>query len=210
MKKTLIRLLIVLICAATLCVSLTFSSNAYDIVANGGYDAPSLHFYAWSGFSEATLEQFDKAFDEWNYKAYSAKPSSLWIDRSGKLTDQTESGCPNGINEIAKGNRGTTNSYLMLATLTLCINYSTGTTTIIEADIDVNGSFPWANSVLKNYYFVQNAFTHEVGHVYGLGDLDDSEYSESTMYYSASKNEDKKCTIEADDIAGIKAIYGGN
>lgn len=208
MRRSMIRSLVAVVCAVLSCVSLTVSTYAYAIWMNGGNKGTYIHFYAWSGFSKDTLTQFDKAFDEWNYKAYSAKPKSLWIDRSGNLTDQTVAFVNNDKNEITKGNRGA--SRYLMATNATSILYESDKYKLVEVDIDVNGSIPWANSVLKNYYFVQNAFTHEVGHVYGLDDVDADKYSESTMYYTASKNEDKKCTIEADDIAGIKAIYGGN
>ncbi len=42
-----------------------------------------------------------------------------------------------------------------------------------EADVDVNTSYPWANNGSSDCYDVQNAITHEIGHLLGLKDLDD-------------------------------------
>ena len=87
-----------------------------------------------------------------------------------------------------------------------------GKNKLVEVDIDVNGSYPWVNSVQSGKLFVQNSFTHEVGHIYGLADVyNSSEYTGTrpTMYGYAEYGGRSKCSIEADDKAGLKSIYGG-
>lgn len=52
---------------------------------------------------------------------------------------------------------------------------------------------------------IQGVACHELGHALGLGH---SNSSSSTMYAYASSNGTPDRSIEADDIAGIKAVYG--
>lgn len=52
----------------------------------------------------------------------------------------------------------------------------------------------------------ENIATHELGHAVGMGHPSDS-CTEETMYRFAGFGEIKKRTLEAGDIAGIKALY---
>jgi len=52
----------------------------------------------------------------------------------------------------------------------------------------------------------ENIATHELGHAAGMGHPSDS-CTEETMYRFADFGEIKKQTLEAGDIAGIKALY---
>lgn len=202
----------VVFCVGVFLCVFSFPSGAYKIWMNGGNKGTYIHFHAWSGFAEETKHQFDLAFDEWNYKAGAAKPSSLWIDRSGIDTDQTTPFVCNNKNEITRGYRGTGNEkYTMATNATYSVNEN-GKNKLVEVDIDVNCSYPWVNSVQSGKLFVQSSFTHEVGHVYGLADVyKTDEYTgiRPTMYGYAEWGGRAKCTIESDDIAGMKAIYGG-
>jgi hypothetical protein len=54
---------------------------------------------------------------------------------------------------------------------------------------------------------LQNIATHELGHGVGLGDLDDSDNSEKTMYGYSTWGETKKRTLDLGDITGIKVLY---
>lgn len=51
---------------------------------------------------------------------------------------------------------------------------------------------------------LENVLTHEAGHYYGLGHVNDAE---ATMFAQASEGETHKRDLAADDIAGICAIY---
>jgi hypothetical protein len=80
-----------------------------------------------------------------------------------------------------------------------------------------NNSWP-ANQITSAYDVdVQNIMTHEAGHWLVLGDLYDTDPGFdpafdglATMFGYASQNELQKRSLEAGDIAGIKAIYGSN
>lgn len=185
-------------------------ANAYVIKYTGGNKGQYLHFHAWSGFAPETKKLFDLAFDEWNYKAGSVKPKSLWIDRSGTDTNQTIK-FVNNKNEITKTYVGTGKGSYLMATNPTSIVLENGKYKLVEVDIDVNGSFPWDVKVRSGKYFVREAFTHEVGHVYGLDDVvNTSQYTgvKPTMWVTTDMASDVLCTIEEDDKAGLKAIYG--
>lgn len=82
-----------------------------------------------------------------------------------------------------------------------------GTGQLIDADIVFNeGGFTFfAGSGCSSGYYIEDAATHEFGHVLGL--LHSSE-SGATMYPSMPGSCDRTMlTLEADDIAGIESMY---
>jgi len=75
---------------------------------------------------------------------------------------------------------------------------------LVDADIIVNEKhFVWgdANPDLND---LQNALTHEVGHLLGLAHSDDPE---ATMFASALEGETSKRTLSEDDVAGVASLY---
>ena len=83
--------------------------------------------------------------------------------------------------------------------------YDTSNGRLLDADTVFNGEkFTWTAG--GSGYDIQNSATHEVGHIGGLGHSADPE---ATMYAKTQAGETKKRTLEADDVAGIEAIYGG-
>ena len=54
---------------------------------------------------------------------------------------------------------------------------------------------------------VQNIATHELGHSLNLSDVYGTADQEKTMYGFGTTEETKKCTLEAEDMAGIRWIY---
>ncbi len=87
------------------------------------------------------------------------------------------------------------------------IYYSTDDGRILDVDIVLNTSYRWATDGSSDKMDVQNAMTHEVGHLCGLDDLYAEEDSEKTMYGYMDYGETKKRTLEPDDKAGLEAIY---
>jgi len=71
-----------------------------------------------------------------------------------------------------------------------------------------NSNVVWSTSGESGKFDVQNVATHELGHWLNLLDLYDSGSTEKTMYGYTSTGETKQRTLESDDIAGIKSIYG--
>lgn len=87
------------------------------------------------------------------------------------------------------------------------IFYSTENGRILDVDIVLNSSYPWATDGSPKKMDVQNALTHEIGHFCGLDDLYGDEDREKTMYGYINYGETKKRTLTADDAAGLAAIY---
>jgi hypothetical protein len=93
-------------------------------------------------------------------------------------------------------------------TIALCLYwYDTRSGRLLDADIRLNSSLPWATSGDGGSYDVQNIATHELGHSLVLLDLYGKGDAERTMYGFADKGETKKRTLDSDDINGVKALY---
>ncbi len=82
------------------------------------------------------------------------------------------------------------------------------TGTIVGADMEINDwQFHFGvcrGECTPGITDLQNVFTHEAGHYYGLGHVADNE---ATMFAQASDGEIHKRDLAADDIEGICAIY---
>jgi hypothetical protein len=87
---------------------------------------------------------------------------------------------------------------------------------ILDADLIVNGDYhfrlldaddePGAHGPIV--YDLQNTLTHELGHVFGLGE--DYEHAYATMYAFTQPRETCKRVLSASDIAGISDMYGAS
>ncbi len=77
---------------------------------------------------------------------------------------------------------------------------------LVEWDQVYNEAFDWSNNKEAETMDFENIATHELGHAVGLGHPSDS-CVEETMYRYAKEGETNKSTLEAGDIAGIKALY---
>ena len=82
----------------------------------------------------------------------------------------------------------------------------------IESDIAINSNLPWFQAPSEGTgcyavaaFDVQNALTHESGHVFGLGHADNSPYN--TMYPGATEGETYKRSLARGDILGLQSIY---
>lgn len=125
----------------------------------------------------------------------SAHNSRDLVYRNTSTHSNTQYPLRNGVNEITKGERGI-NKYVMV-TNRINTAYST---TIYEADIDMNVSHPFGTA--STSYNTQSVMTHEIGHLLGLGH---SSNSSSIMYGSFNKGQIRYIT--SDDRNGINAIY---
>ncbi len=77
---------------------------------------------------------------------------------------------------------------------------------IIDADIEVNGAFPFAAGDItpRARFDLRNTLTHEVGHLLGF---DHTPEEDATMYASAGPGENNKRTLARDDILAYCEIY---
>ena len=79
---------------------------------------------------------------------------------------------------------------------------------VTDVDIFYNAFHKWDNLTTcgGNRFDVENVGTHEVGHVVGLGHLEDAN-AMATMYPSAPKGEIKKRSLTTGDRDGANDIY---
>ncbi len=81
---------------------------------------------------------------------------------------------------------------------------------IMDSDILLNGvGYTFSTDNTPNTHDVQNILTHESGHLLGLGHETATLDSDATMYAWAAPNEFNKRQLHANDLAGIRAAYGG-
>lgn len=92
--------------------------------------------------------------------------------------------------------------------------YDTRSGVVVDADIEINSEHFQFTRVddscdpKQGTMDLRNALTHEVGHVIGLEHPPSSpRYAATTMFASAPPCEQKKRTLEDDDIDGICSIY---
>jgi hypothetical protein len=85
-----------------------------------------------------------------------------------------------------------------------------GSVRIFDADIVTNTRFEWTSTSesdgCSGEFFIEGVHVHEAGHGLGLGHTD---VSGATMFPSVSSCNNGPASIEADDEAGINALYGG-
>ena len=184
LKKTKIFILTVLLVSTT-----AITSGAYSILHSAGYSGVPASIKCYSGFSSGTITAINNSCLAWNL----VHDGDL-VYKNSKTHSNTKYPYFNEVNEITKGYRGS-NNYLMQ---TYYIYHSD--TTIFEADIDINVSFPFGTA--STSYDTQSVMTHEVGHLLGL---DHSSNSAANMYYSFNPGEIRG--VHQDDINGINAIY---
>ncbi len=109
-----------------------------------------------------------------------------------------------GVNDISWNYLGAGDT---VGVTTTWHNVSTGY--LVEFDIEFNSYHWWstASNPTYPYFDVQTIALHELGHAVGLADLYNSSDSAAVMYGYGTPGT-KRRTLTADDISGIKAIYG--
>lgn len=179
------------------------SAFAYNVWYGGGFGPHPTHavVHPLSTLDSASKTAMNNAASQWN--SAGAGSSLVTI---GSDTNQSTYWNDNDLNEVTKGQRGTSSSYLMecrAVTTSLVWNGIGWSNTIFEADIDINTSYAWGNGS-ASLYDIGQVFTHELGHLLGL---DHSSVTGATMISGSAPGETYKRTIEADDINGILYIY---
>ncbi|MBY0011223.1 matrixin family metalloprotease [Paenibacillus typhae] len=176
------------------------SAFAYDKAHPGGFQPYPATVNPWVSFAAESITSFKNAAATWN----NARAGTLI--NIGSTTSNTTYPNDNDLNQVTKGNRGT-NEYLMQTKYTSTGLRWTGlwyANTIYEADIDINGSYAWHTGGAADFYDVQGVFTHELGHLLGLGH---SDVATATMWPTIGKGNTSWRTLDEDDISGIVDIY---
>jgi hypothetical protein len=158
-----------------------------------GFTPIPAYVQSYDSFNTETYKAIHNAHVQWN----SAGEGDLVYQSSTKHSSTTYPN-KNSKNQITKGKRGS-NDYLME-----CYTWKNAFNYAYEADIDINVSYPWANNGDPNAYDVQAVYTHEVGHLLGLGHSTDTL---ATMYPTVDEGELHWRDLHTDDIQGILIIY---
>jgi hypothetical protein len=82
---------------------------------------------------------------------------------------------------------------------------------IMEADIQLNASEPWALSLRACRFpqtMLEAVMTHEIGHAYGMGHVGESRHGRLTMstYLDGSCN-NQESTLGKGDMLGLEVLY---
>lgn len=89
-------------------------------------------------------------------------------------------------------------------------NRNDGSVRIFDADIVTNTRVDWTSTGepdgCSGEFFIEGVHVHETGHGLGLAHTD---VSGATMFPSVSSCNNGPASIEADDEAGLNALYGG-
>ncbi len=83
----------------------------------------------------------------------------------------------------------------------------TSGTAIVDSDMVFwDGAFTFfaGSSGCSGGFYIEDIAAHEFGHALGLGH---SEFVDATMYPSTSHCNTSNRTLDADDIAGVRALY---
>lgn len=168
-----------------------YSLDPYKIVNK-------IHFIPYTGFGTTSISHFNEALYQWNY--YAGK--TLMTRDPSVRHSKTDYPKTDGKNYIYKLNIFST-AYVAESTIV----YNTSTRVVVEADINFNMSYKFANLVANGShigcYDVWSVFIHEAGHVAGL---DHSSYSAAVMYPSLIKSVLRRYPTD-DDKRGIWAKY---
>lgn len=209
--KKISKVLSIILVVSILMYIISVNAFAYEIIETStgvrikGIKEESLTFQSWSGFAKETRWAIDYASRQWNNRTgqtrlYHSATQHNYAD-IGYIHDGK-----NLITKTVITNTNSTKNVLMRTHLRLVEKNSKWY--IIEADIIIDSSEPWANNGSNQAFDVQNVMTHEFGHALGLGDEYSDSKTTSTMYYRAEKGEISKRTLEQDDLNGFNYLYG--
>jgi hypothetical protein len=180
------------------CSSPGAGTGAYSLT--GSRDTgTTFHFNPAGAPVSGAASAFQAAFSTW--KAASANAPSVSVVSDGTVRRATA----DHINELMfKALKGRT------IAVTYTWHWGSGE---YENDVVFNTSVPWfiapgegTGCYAVNAYDLQDAATHEFGHVNGLGHV---QSAFNTMYPTVTTGETYKRSLAPGDAAGIRAVYGG-
>lgn len=179
-------------CVILLASFATVSAQGYSFTGKRiNTSGSGLTFIPYSGFGSTTVTHFNHACYPWN------EASGFSLVRRDATTRHSKTAYPlrDGMNAIYAVT--VSDTYVAQCTWYYSGNY------VIEADINLNMSYRWANSAQSGCYDVWSVFMHEVGHSVGLGH---SSEQSAVMYPEVRTNYTRR-SLSNDDRLGILAIY---
>jgi predicted Zn-dependent protease with MMP-like domain len=149
----------------------------------------------------------EASFVEWSDVQCPTGPATLAFSRLADVTCRKAEYNPDDANAnivLFQDNKWNyTGEYNTLAKTT--VTYDNDTGEIFDADIELNQAFnEFTTGDSDVVYDLQSILTHEIGHFFGL---DHSADLNATMTPGYDQGSTELRTIEADDIAGVCAIY---
>lgn len=193
MSKKISKLALTAVSILTVMSLTAASASAYELlpIRRNPQNRPIV-MYAHTSVNSNFVNAFVNAITVWN----NAGKGTLFVYGGKKSVPY--SGIADGYNGFTTGARGKTTAIAITNTL-----YYESTKEVIESNIDVNITHPFAFSFPQSGYDAQSVLTHELGHVLGLGESKDVQ---ATMFGTMFKDETKKRSLEQDDINGLNAL----
>ncbi|HVL90974.1 MAG TPA: DUF5667 domain-containing protein [Actinomycetota bacterium] len=133
-------------------------------------------------------------------RAWSDANPMVRVDYRGTTTALPALG--DGVNQIGWGNPGATNAVAQANILRVGDR-------VIEADIVLTASLPWATShsgAVKRYD-IRSVLTHEFGHWLGLDHLEIAAASEQSMFSRPRPGDARGATLALGDVRAIRVAY---
>lgn len=162
----------------------------------------NLTYIPYSGFSSASIEQFNDALYTWNKEL----PDGPKMKRSTKTHDSSPEVIEkDGKNFIYRLPEFDSNSNYVAANRIVSKSDGLGKTKrVVESDINFDVNKKFANSGKTGCYDVQTVFLHEAGHTLGLKDIKSP--TKAVMYYKATTGKERR-SLSADDKNGLSDAY---
>jgi hypothetical protein len=184
-------------------------AGLYTLIAKGLYNHPADLYYKASSEDNTFYLAIQNSIIEYN-KYHTLFTGTITLDDAINVDANTVTNPVDGKNELLFDNLGDSGT---IAQTTAWI--SRGSRLIVDFDIVFNTYYDWDNpgDTSNTAYAVslmdtQSIVTHELGHGVGLGDLYKTSAFWQTMYGFSDFGQTWKRTLEAGDIAGLKALYG--
>ncbi len=190
--KSKLKVLTVVVMMFVMLISTTMVANAYVITCAEGFYTRPIVMYAHTNMTSSHITALNNAINTWN----NAGKGTLFV--YGGVKAVPFPGVRDGLNGVTLSAMGTGRPIAVTR-----ISYDTSGV-IYEGNIDVNISYNYIFSPgAANGYDAQTMYTHELGHVLGLGE---SNVAGSVMSQPQVPNSFLRA-LTSDDIAGLNAIY---
>lgn len=194
--KTFIKISLAVLLLLLLMVTFVENQNVNAYKIKPYKISTPITFIPHENFSSTSVSHFNEALYQWNTQAGKTLMTRHVTSRH-KGSSYPES---DGISRIYRKGVGTgAGTYVAQATT----RYNLVTKNVLESDINMNVSYPFANSAQPNKFDVWTVFLHEGGHSAGL---EHSGVTTAVMYESVKRNHLNR-SLSADDKAGINKIY---
>lgn len=158
----------------------------------------------WTGFETATKDAIYYSARTWNNNidVNNTEIINTYPYSQGQSTNKIN--YTDGVHSVTGVAQGTTG---FVGWTHIRWDTSNATYNPVEIDINLNKTYPFANSAQAGKYDVQSVMTHEMGHAFGLTDKYDAFAAGWTMYGDSILNSIAQRSLHKQDITNINQIY---